>query len=728
MFEEDFAQTPLLSGLNPEQLAAVTYPAEPLLILAGAGSGKTRVLTTRIAWLLHTAQAQPHNVLAVTFTNKAAKEMRTRLGAMVSHSLRRMWLGTFHGLCHRFLRIHHREADLPPSFQVLDSADQLALIKRLLKQAGISEEAVVPRVLQGFINAQKENGLRAADLDAPDPHTKRLIACYADYEQTCRREGTADFAELLLRAYEVLNARPELLAHYQSRFTHILVDEFQDTNALQYRWLTLLAGGGAALCAVGDDDQSIYRFRGARVGNMADLMTAFGIDAPVKLEQNYRSAGNILAAANAVIARNRKRLGKNLRTGAGAGEPIRFYSAADDAAEARFIAGEIQALRQEGLPLAHMAVLYRSNAQSRILEQTLFAERIPYRIYGGLRFYERAEIKHALAYLRLAVHRDDDHALLRIINMPPRGIGARTVEQIQQQAQSAGVSLFAAAVQLAGASAKIAAFVRLIHDLHERAQVADLAELTAYTVAASGLHDYFAKQKIPAERERTENLDELVNAARFFRPEEAAGWDGVSADTAGVAAVAAFLGHAALEAGDNQADGGQDAVQLMTVHAAKGLEFDAVFVSGLEEGRFPGEQSLGDAEAIEEERRLMYVALTRAKRRLYLSMAQQRMLHGMTRTGVPSRFVGEIPENLLHFLSPKPARRGAGHFDRFGAAQTAAAGGGFYAGLRVRHTKFGKGVVLAAREAGGSVRVKVNFGSAGIKELDTAFARLEMED
>ncbi|HRL33877.1 MAG TPA: UvrD-helicase domain-containing protein, partial [Neisseria sp.] len=463
--------TTLLSGLNPEQLAAVTWPPQSALVLAGAGSGKTRVLTTRIAWLLQSGQASVHSIMAVTFTNKAAKEMQTRLSAMIPINVRSMWLGTFHGLCHRFLRMHHKDAGLPSAFQILDSGDQLALIKRMLKALNIAEEIIAPRSLQGFINAQKESGLRAGALQAADLHTTRLIECYAEYDKICQREGVVDFAELMLRSYEVLQANEILRRHYQQRFNHILVDEFQDTNKLQYAWLKLMAGDGAAVFAVGDDDQSIYRFRGAHVGNMAALMREFDIEAPIKLEQNYRSVGNILLAANAVIEHNAERLGKNLRTDAAEGDKIRFIAAPTDFEEAQFIIDEAKALQREGTALSQMAVLYRSNAQSRVLEQALFRAGLPYKIYGGLRFYERQEIKHALAYLRLAVNPDDDNALLRVINMPTRGIGTRTIETIQSAAAEQGISLWQAACGMGAKAAKVAAFVRLIEGLGTLAAV-----------------------------------------------------------------------------------------------------------------------------------------------------------------------------------------------------------------------------------------------------------------
>lgn len=734
-FSEQNPHFSLLNHLNPEQLSAVTYPAQSVLVLAGAGSGKTRVLTTRIAWLLQNGMAGVNNILAVTFTNKAAKEMQTRLGAMLPVSLRAMWLGTFHGLCHRFLRLHYRDAQLPQSFQILDASDQLAVVKRLLKQLGIAEETVAPRVLQGFINAQKESGLRAEHLEAPDHHTKQLIECYAQYDELCRREGVVDFAELMLRSYEVLRQNAALRTHYQQRFRHILVDEFQDTNTLQYEWLKLMAGDGAAVFAVGDDDQSIYRFRGANVGNMTRLMRESGIDAPIKLEQNYRSVGTILQAANAVIAHNTDRLGKNLHTEAEAGEKIRFFSAFNDLEEAKWMVDEIKSLHGEGHALQQIALLYRGNAQSRVLEQQLFQSGIPYKIYGGLRFYERQEVKHALAYLRLAVNPDDDNALLRVINFPPRGIGARTVENIQAAAQGQGTSLWKAACTLAAAKQqKVAAFVRLVDGLTEQVGVIALPEILQNILDDSGLYQHYRQQKQPAEQERTENLDELVNAAHFFKPEESA-FEILpeNAEALPEFPILAFLSNAALESGEAQAEQGQDAVQLMTIHAAKGLEFDTVFLSGLEEGRFPSEFSLKEQGGIAEERRLMYVAITRARRRLYLSMAQQRLLHGQTQFGTTSRFVDEIPAHLVHLLRPQkqpapaathnPQRRVVGQ--DFGQKQPAQDFDGFHIGQNVRHEKFGTGVIIDAVQRNNSARLTINFGKQGIKELDTAFAKLE---
>lgn len=730
MFSSDHPSHNLLNNLNAEQLAAVTWPPQSALVLAGAGSGKTRVLTTRIAWLMHNGMADVYSIMAVTFTNKAAREMHTRLSAMLPVNLRPMWLGTFHGLCHRFLRLHYRDAGLPQAFQILDTADQLALIKRMLKQLNIAEDAVAPRVLQGFVNAQKESGLRAADLQAKEPHTRRLIECYAEYENICRREGVVDFAELMLRSYEVLSRNEALRSHYQNRFRHILVDEFQDTNKLQYAWLKLMAGDKAAIFAVGDDDQSIYRFRGAHVGNMSSLMREFAIDEPIKLEQNYRSVGNILAAANAVIENNDERLGKNLRTDAESGDKIRFFIAYNDLYEARFIVEEIKSLQRDDTEADQIAVLYRSNAQSRVIENALFQAGVPYRIYGGLRFYERQEIKHALAYLRLAVNPDDDNALLRVINFPPRGIGSRTVENIQAAAVEQGTSLWQAACGTAK-TGKVAAFVQLIEQFRQQAADSALADIIAAIIHDSGLYSHYRNQKQAAEQERTENLDELVNAATFFRPENSQ-FETLpeNADEQEHFAILAFLSNAALESGENQAADGQSAVQLMTVHAAKGLEFDAVFLSGMEEGRFPSEFSLNEQGGLQEERRLMYVAITRARKRLYISMAQQRLLHGQSQYGVLSRFVEEIPPQLLHRLSAAPTPYAGSlkkQTERSTMATTSAEPDfhGYRLGQNVRHAKFGTGVIIDALDKGSSARLTINFGKHGIKELDSAIAKLE---
>ncbi|MEW5781972.1 MAG: UvrD-helicase domain-containing protein [Pseudomonadota bacterium] len=709
----------LLEGLNPPQLAAVTLPPQHALILAGAGSGKTRVLTTRIAWLISTGQVSPQGVLAVTFTNKAAKEMLARLSAMLPMNLRGMWIGTFHGLCNRMLRVHYRDAHLPQLFQILDAADQLAAVKRLLKSLNVDDEEYPPRELVWFINAQKEAGLRPAAVEARDDWTRKRVELYAAYEEQCQKEGVVDFAELLLRSYELLERNEPIRRHYQERFRHILVDEFQDTNRLQYRWLKRLAGGGGALFCVGDDDQSIYAFRGAEVGNMRDFEREFQVKNLIRLEQNYRSHGNILDAANAIIKNNPTRLGKNLWTEAGAGEPIRVFEAYSENEEARFIVEEVKALTHEGHARREIALLYRSNAQSRALEHALFNAGIPYRVYGGLRFFERAEIKHALAYLRLIANADDDTAFSRVVNFPTRGIGARTLEQLADAAKARGTSLHAAIPHVAGAGgAKLAAFAELIRKLREAAAL-PLPELVEHVLDRSGLREHYRNEK--EGQERLANLDELVNAAAAFISEEGtAGAEGeLSAD------LTAFLAHAALEAGEHQAGEGEDALQLMTVHSAKGLEFDVVFICGLEEGLFPHENSLVEEKGLEEERRLMYVAVTRARRRLYLTHAQMRLLHGKTRYNLPSRFIDEIPAGLLKFLN---ARQGKAMFGAVPPAPSFARSRpdmDLRIGQTVMHAKFGLGVIINAEGAGQDARVQVNFGNAGMKWLALSVAKLE---
>ncbi|MEY3202075.1 MAG: UvrD/REP helicase [Pseudomonadota bacterium] len=706
----------LIANLNPEQLAAVTLPNQHALILAGAGSGKTRVLTTRIAWLLQSGITSPHGVLAVTFTNKAAKEMVTRLTTMLPINTRGMWIGTFHGLCNRLLRAHHRDANLPQLFQILDSADQLSAIKRLMKALNVDDEKFPPRDLQHFINACKEEGLRGHAVDAFDDFTRKRVALYQEYENQCQREGVVDFAELLLRSYELLERNEPVRQHYQQRFRHILVDEFQDTNTLQYRWLKLLAGGGASVFAVGDDDQSIYAFRGANVGNMRDFEREFRVENVIRLEQNYRSCGNILDAANAVIKQNSDRLGKNLWTDAGAGEPIRLYSALTDLDEARFIVDEIRALVAEGGSRSEVALLYRSNAQSRVLEHALFSAGMPYRVYGGLRFFERQEIKHALGYLRLMANPDDDTAFLRVVNFPTRGIGARSLEALQDAARAAGVSLYAAVPQLAGkAGATVGAFVALIETLKSGCEGLTLPEMVEQVVAQSGLRAHYLADR--EGEDRLANLDELMNAAANFVSE------------AEEPTLVNFLTHASLEAGEHQADASTDAVQLMTVHAAKGLEFDVVFLSGLEEGLFPHENSITDQKALQEERRLMYVAITRARKRLYFSLAQSRMLHGQTRYNLISRFVDEIPEALIKWLTPRRAERSFGDYYTPSAPTPAASVSrrevsGLRVGQSVEHAKFGQGVIVSAEGGGADARVQVNFGRQGVKWLALAVAKL----
>lgn len=779
----------LLRALNPEQLAAVTLPAEPALILAGAGSGKTRVLTTRIAWLLQTGQMSPGGVMAVTFTNKAAKEMMTRLGAMLPVNVRGMWIGTFHGLCNRFLRAHWKLAGLPQSFQILDSGDSLSAVKRVIKAMNLDEERFVPKQVSWFIAGSKEEALRPKDVEIRDGQTQKMVEVYQAYEDQCQREGVVDFAELMLRSYELMRDNLALREHYQRRFAHILVDEFQDTNRLQYAWLKMFAGppreGGGAVFAVGDDDQSIYAFRGAQVSNMADFEREFRVKHLIKLERNYRSFGNILDSANHLISHNTHRLGKNLRTEAGPGEPVRVQESNSDFNEAQWLLEEAQQLHRGGIPRREIAILYRSNAQSRVLESALFNAGVPYRVYGGLRFFERAEVKHALAYLRLVENPNDDTSYLRVVNFPTRGIGARTLEQLQDAARSSGRSLWQAAGAISGkGGANLAAFHALIDNLRATTHGMTLREIIEQMLQASGLVDFYRTEKEGADR--IENLEELVNAAEAFVTQEGFGKDAVALpvdeQSPGMMAVglppalaavdvtpdaetgeiisplAAFLTHAALEAGDNQAQAGQDALQLMTVHSAKGLEFDAVFITGLEEGLFPHENSLSDADGLEEERRLMYVAITRARQRLYLSFSQTRMLHGQTRYNVKSRFFDELPEGALKWLTPRNQgfgsgyardyqaawQRGSGLGSMVGAGRNAGwqapapppvparmveaaakqAGHGLRVGQGVFHNKFGEGVVVTLEGAGTDARAQVHFGRHGTKWLALSVAKL----
>jgi len=730
--------SPLLANLNPEQLAAVTLPHGSALILAGAGSGKTRVLTTRIAWLLATGQASPLSVLAVTFTNKAAKEMLARLSALTPVNTRGMWIGTFHGLCNRMLRAHYRDAGLPQLFQIMDTQDQLSLIKRLYKAHGIDDERFPPRQLQGLINGSKEEGLRANQVEAHDEFTRRQVEHFALYEEACSREGVVDFPELLLRCFELLSRHDVLREHYQRRFSHLLVDEFQDTNALQYRWLRLLAGPQAAVFAVGDDDQSIYAFRGANVANMQRFERDFGTpEAPVqliKLEQNYRSHGHILDAANALIKHNQGRLGKNLWTADARGEPVRAFAAPSDINEAAFVVEVVKSLVDEGVSPAEVAVLYRSNAQSRVLEHALFNAGMPYRVYGGMRFFERAEVKHALAYMRLIAAPDDDGAFLRVVNFPPRGIGARTLETLQDKARVAGTSLWQAACAAPGtgkSGASLGAFLKLIEGMRSAAAGFPLSETVEHVVQASGLGAHYAAER--DGQERIENLQELVNAAESFVREADLQVAGESELETGDP-LSAFLAHAALEAGETQAAEGRPALQLMTVHSAKGLEFHTVFVTGLEEGLFPHENSMSEYDGVEEERRLAYVAITRARRRLYLTHAQSRMLHGQVRYNVASRFLDELPAALVRWLSPQradawPTRTEAPRTSEpsFGAASYGALADrpGWRIGQSVKHAKFGLGIIIDAEGRGTDARVQVNFRDVGVKWLALEYAKLQ---
>ena len=784
----------LLANLNPEQREAVTLPplnehgqAQSGLILAGAGSGKTRVLTTRIAWLIQTGQVSPIGVMAVTFTNKAAKEMLVRLGAMLPINTRGMWIGTFHGLCNRLLRAHHKEAGLPSTFQILDTQDQLSAIKRLLKGLKVDDEKYPAKQLQYFIGHAKERGQRARDLSVGDDFQAKMAQLYEAYDEQCQREGVVDFAELLLRSYQLLKHNEAIRTHYQERFRHILIDEFQDTNALQYAWLKLLSGhsqspvnvsgaGSSAVFAVGDDDQSIYAFRGADVENMRLYEKQFH-PLMVKLEQNYRSHGHILDAANHIIANNSERLGKNLRTDAGHGELVRVYDAPSDHAEAAWLVDEIKALVNSGIKRTEIALLYRSNAQSRIIEHALFSAAIPYRVYGGLRFFERAEIKHALAYLRLLENPNDDTSFSRVVNFPTRGIGARSIEALQDEARAQQCSLYLAATTLTGkAGASLSGFVRLVDHMREATRHNTLPETVEFVIQHSGLIQHYLGER--EGQDRVENLQELINAATAFIAEEGFGQDAPAAMLPGenapgvveVSPLAAFLSHASLEAGDNQAQAGQDAVQLMTVHSAKGLEFTAVFITGLEEGLFPHENSVNEQNGLEEERRLMYVAITRAKERLYLSHTQSRMLHGQVRYNMPSRFLEELPSDSLKWLTPKAkdarwggASRSSGStwqdgytrqreyesndfFDsgsarqlppkRVGSASTAVTRMAapprgnypFKIGQNVFHTKFGEGRVTGLEGNDADARAQVNFKRHGVKWLQLSIAKLAAID
>ncbi len=783
----------LLQHLNPEQRAAVTLPAEHALILAGAGSGKTRVLTTRIAWLLQTGQVSPGGVLAVTFTNKAAKELMTRLTAMLPVNVRGMWIGTFHGLCNRFLRAHYKLANLPQSFQILDTQDQLSSIKRLYKQFTIDDERYPTKQMQWFIGGCKEEGLRPNMVEVRDEETRKKVEIYQLYEDQCQREGVVDFGELMLRSFEVLRDNDPIREHYQRRFRHILIDEFQDTNKLQYAWIKMLAGTGAhgtaddalnpsgCVLAVGDDDQSIYAFRGARVGNMADFVREFKVKHQIKLEENYRSGSNILDSANELISYNTKRLGKNLRTAQGPGEPVRVFEATSDFAEAQWMVDEMKQLVREGMERKEIAVLYRSNAQSRVIETALFNAGMPYKVYGGLRFFERAEIKNALAYLRLLENPRDDTSFLRAVNFPPRGIGLRSLEQLQDVARASGCSLSDAVSGLGGkAGTNIGAFMAGIDVLREQTLGLKLSEIVQQVLDHSGLIAHYRADREGADR--VENLEELVNAAESFVSLENFGREAAdqpmndqgqsltqSPASQGLdlnqpvldepapdletgetlSPLAAFLSHAALEAGDNQAQAGQDAIQLMTVHSSKGLEFDCVFITGIEEGLFPHENSMSDRDGLEEERRLMYVAITRARKRLYLSHSQTRMLHGQTRYNPKSRFFDELPEAALKWITPKNQGFGThdatysgatnagytgarGQFDinysKFSAApvpiQKATPAHGLRVNMKVFHAKFGEGTVQVLEGVGDDARAQINFPRHGVKWLALSVAKL----
>ena len=710
--------TSIIDPLNSDQREAVTSTDGHLLVLAGAGSGKTRVLVHRIAWLVQVEGASPHQILAVTFTNKAAREMRERIYQLLGQAPKGMWVGTFHGLAHRLLKMHWRDAGLSETFQVLDADDQLRLIKRVYLNLGIDADRWPPRQAQWFINQQKDEGLRARHIQPDDePFGRAMLSVYATYEEACERAGVVDFAELLLRAHELWLNKPVLLDHYRQRFKHILVNEFQDTNAIQYAWLRLLAGDTSVVTAVGDDDQSIYGWRGARVENIQQFGSDFAAVRTVKLEQNYRSSGTILNAANAVIARNTERLGKNLWTEAGAGDAISLYAGFNEQDEARFIAERIKAWADDGNLRKEVGVLYRSNAQSRVLEEALLRLRIPYRIYGGHRFYERAEIKNAIAYLRLIVSRHDDTAMERVINTPTRGIGDKTVQQLRQFARARNMSLWSAAVamqtELPGRAANaVRGFMELIDHLPQSESDLPLHELTEQVLQATGLIEFHGRENGERGQARVENLGELVAACRAFEPEDE-----------DQPVLRQFIDAAALDAGERQADADEDAVQLMTLHSAKGLEFPLVFMAGVEENLFPHKMSVEEPGRLEEERRLCYVGITRAMKKLYITFAEARQQYGSENFNPVSRFVRDIPAELVEEV------RLSGNVSRptsyAGRAESARTGDpGLTLGQRVMHGSFGEGVILNVEGSGAQTRVQVNFDQVGAKWLVLQYAKL----
>jgi DNA helicase-2/ATP-dependent DNA helicase PcrA len=720
--------TNILDPLNDDQRQAVAAPAGHLLVLAGAGSGKTRVLVHRIAWVLATNEATSHSILAVTFTNKAAGEMRGRIEQMLERPAGGMWVGTFHGLAHRMLRAHWRDAGLPEGFQIIDSDDQLRAVKRVMRELNLDEARWPPRQAQSFINGRKDEGHRAQHVNpCGDMWLEMMARIYAGYEAFCERAGVVDFAELLLRVHDMLRDREDILAHYRSRFAHVLVDEFQDTNAIQYAWLRLMAGDRGWMFCVGDDDQSIYGWRGARIENIQQFTQDFKDVATVRLEQNYRSTGNILGAANHLIANNQGRLGKNLWTDGSDGEPVYLYRAFNDIDEARFVVGRIQQWIEEGNRRDEVALLYRVSAQSRVLEEALLATGVPYRVHGGLRFYERAEIKNTLAYLRLVANRNDDTAFERVVNTPTRGIGARTVDAIRLAAREQGLSMWSASEALientaiaARAANALQVFLQLIVQLSNDVVGSSLEEMTAQAIESSGLVAHYKRDNLERAEARIENLGELVSAAREF--------DVPIDEEREHDPLMDFLSHASLEAGDKQGAKWEDCVQLMTLHSAKGLEFPVVFLCGLEEGLFPHQRSSEDPAKLEEERRLCYVGMTRARQRLFLTHAESRRLHGQESFPAPSRFLREVPAELIEEVrasagSARPVYRREGS-DGGGLAETALPGG-LRLGQRVSHSKFGEGVVLNSEGQGAHARVQVNFEREGAKWLVLQYANLE---
>ncbi|HAS7883750.1 TPA: DNA helicase II [Vibrio cholerae] len=715
----------LLDGLNDKQREAVAAPLENLLILAGAGSGKTRVLVHRIAWLMSVEEASPFSVMAVTFTNKAAAEMRGRIEELMHGTASGMWCGTFHGICHRILRAHYLDAKLLEDFQIIDSDDQQRLLKRLIKAHNLDDKQWPARQVVWWINNQKDEGLRPTHINAFDPVTQTYLKLYTAYQEACDRAGLVDFAEILLRALELLRGNQHIREHYQARFKHILVDEFQDTNAIQYAWLRMMAGAQSNVMIVGDDDQSIYGWRGARVENIEKFTREFPSVNTIRLEQNYRSTKTILEASNTLIANNSERMGKQLWTDGLVGEPISVYSAYNELDEARFVVSKIKGWQEQGGTLTDCAILYRNNAQSRVLEEALLQASLAYRIYGGMRFFERQEIKDALSYLRLINNRNDDTAFERVINTPPRGLGDKTLETIRFAARDRGCTLWDASVGLLNdqvltgrAASALSRFVELINALEEEGIDMPLHVLTDHAVKTSGLLEMYQQEKGEKSKARIENLEELVTATRQFeKPEEAQE----------MTMLTAFLTHAALEAGEGQADEHDDAVQLMTLHSAKGLEFPLVFMVGVEEGMFPSQMSAEEAGRLEEERRLCYVGMTRAMQKLYITYAEMRRLYGQDKYHKPSRFIRELPEGCLDEVRMKAQVSRPTSTGRF--SQTVVKESfnetGFNLGSRVRHPKFGEGTIINFEGSGPQSRVQVAFNGEGIKWLVTAYARLE---
>ena len=716
----------LLDGLNKPQREAVASPLGHTRILAGAGSGKTRVLVHRVAWLIQAESLSPANILAVTFTNKAAKEMRGKIEESLGFPIGGMWVGTFHGLAHRLLRAHWQEADLPQSFQILDSDDQLRMLKRIIRAMDLDETLWPPKQAQWFINGQKDEGLRSQHVQVGnDPYSQKMSAIYQAYEQACQRAGVIDFGEILLRSHELWLKRPDILANYQQRFKQILVDEFQDTNTIQYAWLRLLAGDTGNLFIVGDDDQSIYGWRGAKIENIQKFHQDYADASSIRLEQNYRSTGNILAAANAVIANNSERLGKELWTEDVDGDLIQLYNAYNERDEASYLVQQVKTWVDKGGKRAENAVLYRSNAQSRIIEEALMQANMPYRVYGGLRFFDRAEIKDVLSYLRLVANRNDDAAFERVVNTPTRGIGAATLTQLRQHARENNQTMWQAAVDLinakfftARAANALTGFLTLIDSLTPEDPDLPLHELTSLVIEEGCLRQHHEKDTSEKGQGRIENLDELINATRTFEPSD---------ETVDMPLLDAFLSHAALEAGENQADQWEDCVQLMTLHSAKGLEFPVVFMVGMEEGLFPGQKTSDDPSRLAEERRLCYVGMTRARVKLYLLNTESRFLYGQTMMPTPSRFLKEIPAERIEEVRARKNVVSSGGNSSFTAPKHSTKGNetGLNPGQAVHHQKFGPGIVIDTEGSGKSARVQVNFKHAGSKWLVLAYAKLE---